>query len=203
MLARWERTAEAATTEDVALHRWDQGRLGLVAALGSTISWWQSLPSRVRVLTLARRTEELVTHTVFKQSSKHGLSETLALCALWAAMVLPAPTQRPNTTTSGTHSLGGNGALPHGEVLQPLLTAEEMGKVSLSCRFACDTRHQLMGGNLASLPTPATFGRRLAGAGVLGPRRRRSQREPGLELSASRTQWCLASPWDDRRRCRR
>ena len=119
---------------------------------------------------LARRTEALVTHTVFKQSSKQGLSETLAPCALWAAIGHPTPTQRPNTTTSGTHSFGGNGALPHGEVLQPLLTAEEMGKVALSCRFACDTRYHLMGGNPASLSTPSDVrekARRGGGAGDL------------------------------------
>ena len=31
VLEHWERTAEAATTEDLALQRWDQGRLGLAA----------------------------------------------------------------------------------------------------------------------------------------------------------------------------
>ena len=34
VLAHWERTAEAATTEDQALQRWDQGRPGLLAACG-------------------------------------------------------------------------------------------------------------------------------------------------------------------------
>ena len=34
MLARWERIAEAATTVDLALQRFDQGRLGLLAAYG-------------------------------------------------------------------------------------------------------------------------------------------------------------------------
>ena len=32
--------------------------------------------------------------------------------------------------------LAGTGALPR-EVLQPLLAAEDMGKVALSCHFAC------------------------------------------------------------------
>ena len=165
---------------------------------GSTISWWQSVLSRLRFLVLARRAEGLVTHTVFKQSSKHGLSETLALCALWAAMVLPVPKKRRHPTTSGTLSWR-QWCTSAWEVMQPLLTAEEMGKVALSCRFACDTRYQLMGGNLASLPTPATFGRRLVGVGALGPWRGRSQLEPGCEWSALGTQWCLASPWGDRR----
>ena len=57
LLAQWERIAEAATTEDLTLQRFDHGRPGLLAALGSTISWWQSLLSRLRVLVLARQTE--------------------------------------------------------------------------------------------------------------------------------------------------
>ena len=62
-------------------------------------------------------------------------------------------------------------------MLQPLPTVADMGKVALSCHFACDAlcaelydwdevgrcRPSPQGGKPASLPTPATRGRRLAG----------------------------------------
>ena len=34
VLAPWERAAEAAITEDLAMQRWDQGRLGCLSAYG-------------------------------------------------------------------------------------------------------------------------------------------------------------------------
>ena len=84
---------------------------------------------------LARQTEELVTHTVFKQSSKHGLSQTLAICVLWAAMDHPTSDAEAEPHNVWNALLAAMVHCRAGEVLQPL---EEMGKVELSCRFARD-----------------------------------------------------------------
>ena len=62
VLAHWERTAEAATTEDLASQRKDQGRPGLLAAYGLNDQLVSKLAFWLRVL--ARQTEELATHTV-------------------------------------------------------------------------------------------------------------------------------------------
>ena len=56
----------------------------------------------------------------------------------WAAMVLPAPKTRQSPYNIWNALLA---ALVHfriDEVLQPLLTSEEMGLVALSFHFACD-----------------------------------------------------------------
>ena len=73
VLEHWARFAEATTTEDQALQRWDQGRPGLLAAYGLN--------------------DQLVTKLAFK---------TLATCALWAAMDLPPLTKRQYLRTSGS-----------------------------------------------------------------------------------------------------
>ena len=115
----------------------------------------------------------LATHTVFKQSSKHGPSETLALCVLLAAMVLPAP----KIWRYPTAPLAAMVHCPMGTVLQPLLTAEEMGKVALTCRFACDALCAELYDWDENWAQARTF-----------------TAEPGCELSALGAQWCLASP---------
>ena len=106
---------------------------------GSTVIWWQISPLRRRVLQLARQTEGLATHVLFQQSLEHGPSETLAICALWAAMDLPAPTKGPHLTTSGTLSCRQwcTSALEKRCSLR--YPKRKIGKVALTCRFACDS----------------------------------------------------------------
>ena len=55
-----------------------------------------------------------------------------------------------------------------GEVLQPLLTEVDMGKVALSCHFTCDDPVHRCGNRRRCRP-PATCGRRLAGVGEWAP----------------------------------
>ena len=99
--------------------------------MGSTVSWCPSLPSRLVVFALTRQTD-VATHVCSTVCSARP-SETSALCAVGCDGSSSSEDEaEPFTIWNALLA-----ALVHfriGEVLQPLLTSEEM---ALTCHFAC------------------------------------------------------------------
>ena len=103
--------------------------------MGSTISWCQSSPSRLVVFALTRQTD-LATHVALHCSARPKRDFDV-MCAVG----------RDGSSSSESEAEPYNiwnvllAALVHfriGEVLQPLLTSEEMGLVALSCQELYD-----------------------------------------------------------------
>ena len=105
--------------------------------VGSTISWSQSSPSRLVVSALTRQTELAIQvwfHCPVQQRPKRDFG---VMCAVGCDGSSSSESEaEPYNIWNALLA-----ALVHfriGEVLQPLLTSEEVGCVALSCHFACD-----------------------------------------------------------------